>query len=139
MRERHTRGRGDQHAEWVEGLFDRVGDAAWRLARRSMPDDAAASELVVRAFRAFAETDRRQDIELLQCVLDHIRLARPQLAEDAPDMERRTSTDMRDAFELVYVAGAPVAQVAALLGCTTNELARRMLDAACQRDLARAH
>lgn len=114
--------------ERVDELYDRVADGAWRLARRAADDDAAAGELVVRAFRDFVDSDCREDVELLQCVLDHAKDARLARVSERPRAERRSAPDVRDAFELIYVGGARVSDVARLVGCSVGELSRRLLD-----------
>lgn len=130
MRHRDGASRGGAPRDaWVAELYDRVGSGAWRLARRCVDDDQTAGELVARAFREFVDSGRRRDVELLQCVLDRVKELRATAWRDEAQRERRSSLDVRDAFELVYVGGARIADVATLLGCSTRELSRRMLDA----------
>lgn len=130
MRGRHAgTGEAASREAWLGELYDRVGDGAWRLARRSAVDDVSAGELVVRAFRAFVESGHERDVELLRCVLDQVNDVRSARRIDAPPVERRGSVDMRDAFELIHVGGAHIADVASLLDCSTKELSRRLIDA----------
>ncbi|MCW2921206.1 MAG: hypothetical protein JWL76_1080 [Thermoleophilia bacterium] len=139
MRKWYTDDRGsDQSAAWIDALYDRVGDGAWRLARRSLDDDAAAAELVVRAFREFLDSGGRDDVELLRCVLDHVKQHRSERLSGRPRAERRTSTDVRDAFELIYVGGARITDVAQLTGCSVGELSRRLIDSVRDPQLAQA-
>lgn len=126
--ERTTSSPSVVRADPIEAWYDRVGDGAWRLARGRTGSDAAARDIVVQAFVECAEAGRCDDVDLLRCVLERVRQARPVVTHDSTHTERRRCSDVRDAFELIFVGGARIADVARAFGMTSRELSRKLAD-----------